>query len=122
MSGRTSTAGDLRSAIADGDLSAVDVDGAQQDRILRERHLGDVVEDHVDAVDRCFDDRTIADVAGDEADAVGSVVGVVEVEDPDLVTGVEQPTHEQRAEVAAPAGDERSGRAICVGTGHRSRP
>ena len=56
-------------------VGAVDVDGAQQRGSLRQRHLGDVVEHEVDAVDRLVDDVAVADVAEHDLDVVRPVVG-----------------------------------------------
>ena len=57
-------------------------------------------------VDRAADDGHVAHVAPHELDLGRSVGGVVQVEHADPVTGLQQTLHEQRAEVAAAAGDE----------------
>ena len=49
------------------DARAVDVDRAQQLVVAGERHLGDVVEHDVDAVDGCPHGGRVADVGGDHA-------------------------------------------------------
>ena len=53
-------------------LGALDVDRAQQERVLDERDLGDVVEHRVRAVDCSPHDGEITDVALDDLDAVAS--------------------------------------------------
>ena len=49
---------------------AVDVDRAQQPRVAGQRHLGDVVEHDVDAVDGGAHRSRVADVGGDDLDAL----------------------------------------------------
>jgi hypothetical protein len=86
---------------------AVDVDGPQQVLIVREGYLRDVVVHDVDPVDRVPDDLAVADVGDHELDVVGSVGRVVQIEHPHRVAAIAQTLHEERAEVAAPARDER---------------
>ena len=72
------------------ELRAVDIYGAQQLVVARKRHLGHVVEDQIDILHRSADRLAVADVAEDELDIAGPVVGIVEVEDTDLVPGGDQ--------------------------------
>ena len=88
---------------------AVDVDRPEQLAILGERHLGDVVQHDVDAVDGVAHDRLVADVTLDELDIGRPVVGIVQVEHSDVMAGSMQSCDDERTEIAAPAGDEIAG-------------
>jgi hypothetical protein len=84
----------------------------EQGAVLGQRHLCDVVEHDVDALARGRDRAAVTHVAGDvlhprRPGPAGLVARRrVEVEDPDVVASLEGQTREDRAEVAAPPGDQ----------------
>ena len=95
---------------------AVDVDRAQQLAVLGERHLGDVVEHDVDAVDGAADrvaDRGCRRATNSTPPAAR--VGDVDVEEPDGVAALDEAVGRAATEVAVAAGDE-------AGRGHSSSP
>ena len=81
------------------------VDTAEHDGILRERHLRDIVEHDVTPGDGFGDDAWVANVTLDELDPVG-LFGGDEVEAACRVPVLDESFEEQRAEIAAPTGDE----------------
>ncbi len=96
-----------RRAAANRIDGAVDVDGAKELEVLGQRHLGHVVEHHVDALDRGVDDGGVADVAEYDLHTGRTIVDVVQVEDADTVSCGDEAMDEERTEVAGAAGDER---------------
>src|SRR5690606_28304972 len=97
------------------------VDRPEQVAVAGQGHLGDVVQDDVDALARGPQRVEVADVAGDVVDVRLGPGGSerapgprrVQVEDPDLVTPRQGEVGEDRAEVAAAPGDQ-------DGAGHQS--
>ena len=85
------------------------VDRVKELAIAREGHLGHVVQHHIDAVARDAERLAVANVALHEVDLLPGCRrgrGFVEVEHPDAVAAGSGLFDDDRAEVAAPAGDE----------------
>ena len=101
---------------------AADVDRLEQAAVLGQRHLGDVVEHHVDAGDGTAHRRGVPDVSPDELHIGGAVGGVDQVEHPHLVAGGTQVLDQERPEVAAAPGDQSRPDAHAVGSWWRDDP
>ncbi len=74
--------------------------------VLRERHLGDVVVDDVDALHGAAHDVRVAHVAADNLDVGGAVRVVDPIEHAHAIAALAKLAHDHLAEVAAAAGDE----------------